>query len=157
MRKICLGMVGLTLCTLSVMAQSRKVTGRVVSKEDGEPIIGASIIAKGTSIGTVTDFDGNFTLEVAEGATLEISYLGYATQTITAGVNMNVLLAEDSELLEEVVVAVLRCEHGIFWRQFLACLEISVNLVVQAAFEFCAHACQFLGVERDVLEACGVG
>ena len=45
MRKICLGMVGLTLCTLSVMAQSRKVTGRVVSKEDGEPIIGASIIA----------------------------------------------------------------------------------------------------------------
>lgn len=79
-------------------------TGVVIEKSTGEPIIGASVLEQGTTNGTITDFDGNFTLEVAEGATLEISYLGYATQTITAGVNMNVLLAEDSELLEEVVV-----------------------------------------------------
>ena len=79
-------------------------TGVVTEKSTGEPIIGASVLEKGTTNGTITDFDGNFMLEVAEGATLEISYVGYATQTITAGVNMNVLLAEDSELLEEVVV-----------------------------------------------------
>ena len=79
-------------------------TGVVIEKSTGEPIIGASVLEKGTTNGTITDFDGNFMLEVAEGATLEISYVGYATQTITAGVNMNVQLAEDSELLEEVVV-----------------------------------------------------
>ena len=105
MRKICLGMVGLTLCTLSVMAQSRKVTGRVVSKEDGEPIIGASIIAKGTSIGTVTDFDGNFTLDVPnEAGTLVISYIGMATQNVKVQPLMNISMESDTQDLDEVVV-----------------------------------------------------
>lgn len=80
------------------------VTGVVTEKATGEPIIGASVLEKGTTNGTITDFDGNFTLEVAEGATLEISYVGYASQTLPASANMTILLAEDSEILEEVVV-----------------------------------------------------
>ena len=90
------------LFALPLMA--RPVSGVVIDKATGEPIIGASVLEKGTTNGTITDFDGNFTLEVAEGATLEISYVGYATQAIAAGENLNVLLAEDSELLEEVIV-----------------------------------------------------
>ena len=80
------------------------VTGVVTEKATGEPIIGASILERGTTNGTITDFDGNFTLEVAEGATLEISYVGYASQTVLASANMTILLSEDSEILEEVVV-----------------------------------------------------
>ena len=103
MRKICLGMVGLTLCTLSVMAQSRKVTGRVVSKEDGEPIIGASIIAKGTSIGTVTDFDGNFTLDVPnEAGTLVISYIGMATQNVKVQPLLNISMEPNTKSKDSV-------------------------------------------------------
>jgi len=86
----------------SVSAQS--ATGVVVDMNTGEPIIGASVLEKGTTNGTITDFDGNFTLDVAEGATIEISYVGYASQSVAAAANLRIQLAEDSELLEEVVV-----------------------------------------------------
>ena len=79
-------------------------TGVVIDGASNEPIIGASVLEKGTTNGTITDYDGNFTLEVSEGATLEISYVGYATQSLPAKENMKVFLSEDSELLEEVVV-----------------------------------------------------
>ena len=90
----------LLACTLSISAQ----VGGVIVDETGEPIIGASILEKGTTNGTITDFDGNFTLDVAEGATLEISYVGYATQSLKAAAGMHVVLKEDTEVLEEVVV-----------------------------------------------------
>ena len=80
-----------------------QVTGVIVD-ETGEPIIGASILEKGTTNGTITDFDGNFVLNVAEGAMLEISYVGYASQTLPAAATMNVVLKEDTEVLDEVVV-----------------------------------------------------
>ena len=102
MRKTIFTWLLMLLFALPLMA--RPVSGVVIDKATGEPIIGASVLEKGTTNGTITDFDGNFTLEVAEGATLEISYVGYATQSIAAGENLNVLLAEDSELLEEVIV-----------------------------------------------------
>ncbi len=92
------------LMMCAVVSLARPISGVVIDKSTGEPIIGASILEKGTTNGTITDFDGNFTLEVADGATLVISYVGYATQTLAATANMNVLLSEDSELLEEVVV-----------------------------------------------------
>ena len=80
------------------------VSGVVLEKATGEPVIGASVLEEGTTNGTITDFDGNFTLQVAEGATLVISYVGYQSQTLPASANMTVLLSEDSELLDEVVV-----------------------------------------------------
>lgn len=83
----------------------KKVTG-TVKDANGEPIIGATVVEKGTTNGTVTDFDGNFVLEATEGTSLEISYIGYKTQHLTAdsGKTLAVILNEDTEVLDEVVV-----------------------------------------------------
>ena len=80
------------------------VNGTVTDAATGEPIIGASILEIGTTNGTITDFDGNFVLNVKPGAQLSISYMGYKTQELAAAQNMNVRMGEDSELLDEVVV-----------------------------------------------------
>ena len=84
--------------------QSKTVTGTV--RDAGGPVIGATIMEKGTSNGTVTDLDGNFSLNVQPGATLVISYVGYKTQEIVVGSqsNINIDLTEDADVLEEVVV-----------------------------------------------------
>ena len=79
-------------------------TGVVVDAATGEPIIGASVLEEGTSNGTITDFDGNFSLSVGKDAMVVISYVGYKTQQLFPNANMKVSLAEDSEVLEEVVV-----------------------------------------------------
>ncbi|MGL4806984.1 MAG: carboxypeptidase-like regulatory domain-containing protein, partial [Bacteroidales bacterium] len=85
--------------------ESHSVSG-VVTDEKGEPIIGATIVVKGQATGTVTDFDGNFTLEVPKNATLTISYMGYTPQDISVKdqKNLKIILKEDSKALEEVVV-----------------------------------------------------
>ena len=82
-----------------------KITG-VVKDANGEPIIGANITVKGQSIGTITDIDGQFTLDAPEDATLQISYIGYTAQDINIGKkkNFNVILKEDTKVLDEVVV-----------------------------------------------------
>ena len=80
------------------------VRGTVIDAANDEPIIGASILEIGTTNGTITDFDGNFELQVRSGAKLSISYMGYKTQELDAAPVMNVRMGEDSELLEEVVV-----------------------------------------------------
>ena len=84
--------------------QSKTVTGTV--SDAGGPVIGATIMEKGTSNGTVTDLDGNFSLNVQPGATLVISYVGYKTQEIAVGSQsvINIDLTEDADVLEEVVV-----------------------------------------------------
>ena len=71
-----------------------------------EPVIGASVLEKGTSNGTITNLDGEYSLKVSPGATLVFSYIGYKTQEIrvSANTNINVTLAEDAEQLQEVVV-----------------------------------------------------
>ena len=117
-------MMALLLCTgfivtqpISVMAeeimifaqtaqqQKQSVSG-VIKDATGEPVIGASVLEKGTTNGTITDFDGRFTLNVIPGTTLIISYIGYKTveMKIVAGQPINLTLTEDSEMLEEVVV-----------------------------------------------------
>ena len=93
------------LCTSGAWAQ-KQVSGTVVDAA-GEAVIGASVMVKGTSTGTITDFDGKFTLQnVSEKASLVISYVGYRNQTIAvAGKSqLNVTLEEDRQLLDEVVV-----------------------------------------------------
>ena len=99
-KSIPITLILLFACVFPFWAQ---VSG-VILDENGEPVIGASILEKGTTNGTITDFDGNFMLDVAEGATLEISYVGYATQSLPAAANMRIVLKEDTEVLEEVVV-----------------------------------------------------
>ena len=92
-----------SLVSTMTFAQT-SITGTVLDAANAEPIIGANIIEKGTTNGTITDFDGNFFLNVAEGAILEISYMGYKTVELPATNGMQVQLGEDTELLEEVVV-----------------------------------------------------
>lgn len=75
-----------------------------VTDNTGEPIIGASILEKGTTNGTVTDLDGNFALSTKSGATLVFSYVGYVTQELKAAANMKVVLKEDSQALDELIV-----------------------------------------------------
>lgn len=95
-------MIGIGL----VNAQVQKVTGTVISEEDGLPVVGASVLVKGTSVGSVTDIDGNFTISnVPSTATvLVISYIGLQTQEIPVQPVVNVTLKADTETLDEVVV-----------------------------------------------------
>lgn len=82
-------------------------TGQVVDAK-GEPLIGVSILEVGTTNGTITDIDGNFTLSVNKGATLEISYIGYKTQTLPVRAKLGqIVMKEDTEVLDEVVVTAL--------------------------------------------------
>ena len=84
--------------------QVSTVRGTVVD-QSGSPLIGVSILVKGTTTGTVTDFDGNFVLDVAKGKTLEISYVGYLTQSVVvSGSSIHVVMKEDALNLEELVV-----------------------------------------------------
>ena len=79
--------------------------GKPKLDENGEPVIGASVVVKGTTIGTVTDFDGNFTLDVpSNGKQLEISYVGMKTKQVSVASNINAVLESDSQALDEVVV-----------------------------------------------------
>ena len=84
---------------------AKKVTGIIVD-ESGEPVIGANVVVAGTTQGTITDFDGNFSLEVSENSTLEISYIGFLTQKISVKgkKDLRIVLKEDSQKLDEVVV-----------------------------------------------------
>lgn len=89
---------------LMMQAQNLQVSGTVVSKSDGLPVIGATVLELGTTNGTITDFDGKFSLSVKKGAEVVISYVGFKSQTLKANGVLNVVLEEDSEMLEEVVV-----------------------------------------------------
>ena len=89
-------------------AQTTKVTGTVISADDNEPIIGASIVVKGTMVGTVTDFDGAFSLDVPSSAkTLVISYVGMKSQEVSVKPVINILLNSDTQNIEEVVVTAM--------------------------------------------------
>ena len=88
----------------TAVQQTKKITG-TVSDAMG-PVIGASVVIKGTSNGVATDFDGNFTLNASQGQTLVISYIGYLTNEIKIGAqeHYNITLEEDKKVLDEVVV-----------------------------------------------------
>ena len=88
------------LFSVSANAQNKVVTGTVYD-ETGEPVIGATVQVKGTKFGTVTDFNGNYKLEVPEKAKVTVSYIGYVAVETTGG---SVKLQEDRTSLEEVVV-----------------------------------------------------
>lgn len=100
MKKIFLALVGVFLSSL-LWAD---ITG-VVRDEQGEPLIGVSVLIEGTTQGTITDFDGNFTLNAQDGQTLEVSYMGYRTEHVrVSGSSLAVVLREDTKTLDEVVV-----------------------------------------------------
>ena len=92
-----------------VTAQTQKVTGVVISEEDGQPVVGASVLVKGTTLGTITDVDGNFNLSnvPSSAKTLQISYIGMQTQEVVIKPNLRVVLKADAQKLDEVVVTAM--------------------------------------------------
>lgn len=90
---------------ISIWAQIKQVKG-IVKDQTGEAVIGASVLIKGTTNGTITDFDGNFTLiDVPENSLIEVSFVGYLTQEVKASSSMlNIILKEDNKTLDEVIV-----------------------------------------------------
>ena len=85
--------------------QAKKITGKVVDNA-GEPVVGANVVVKGTSNGTITDVNGNFTLSVPPKSSLNVSFIGYKTKTVTIG-NQNqltIVLEEDANMLGEVEI-----------------------------------------------------
>ena len=95
----------LFLVTLSLCLYAQKQVNGVVVDSNGDPVIGASIQAKGTTQGTISDYDGKFEMEVPESVkTLVVSFVGMATQEVEAGRNIRVTLVENSEVIQEVVV-----------------------------------------------------
>ncbi len=91
-----------------VLSQNRIVTGTVVSAEDNEPVIGATVVVDGTTVGTVTDIYGAFSLNVpANGTTMTVSYVGMQSQTLAIRDGLRIVLESDSRILEEVVVTAL--------------------------------------------------
>ena len=150
-------MMALLLCTgfivtqpISVMAeeimifaqttqqQKQSVSG-VIKDATGEPVIGASVLEKGTTNGTITDFDGRFTLNVIPGTTLIISYIGYKTVEMktVAGQPINLTLTEDSEMLEEVVVV----GYGTMRKKDLtgSVVQINPSKIADQKSDFCSR------------------
>ena len=94
--------VGLLL-TASAFAQQITVKGHV-KDATGEPVIGATVKVAGTQTGTVSDFDGNFTIKANAGATLNVTYVGYQSASVKAAPSVEVTLQDDAKVLENVVV-----------------------------------------------------
>jgi hypothetical protein len=118
MRNLLLTMM-IALFSVSVsMGQGRVVTGTVTEADTGEPIPGANVIVKGTSSGSVTDLDGNFTVNVSsDDAVLLFSFVGFVSQEIPVGnqSTIDVALASDVTALSEVVVRTPNCYRWLYW------------------------------------------
>lgn len=107
MKKL-LSIIVCSLVSITVMAQTITVKGNVTSEDDGEPIIGASILVQGTNKGTITDLDGDFTIpNVEQNAVLVISYVGMQTKTVKAAPKVNIKLSMNSQALDEVMVTAM--------------------------------------------------
>lgn len=90
--------------SLGMALAQNKVSGTVVSADDGEPIVGASVLIQGTKTGTVTNIDGEFSLNVPEGKKIVVTYIGMKSQVVAAKANMKISLHPDDKTLGEVVV-----------------------------------------------------
>ena len=91
------------------MAQISKVTGVITSADDGQPVIGASVLIKDTGIGTVTDIDGKFVLSniPSNAKKIQISYVGMKPQEVSIKSNLIIVLESDSEMIDEVIIKVI--------------------------------------------------
>src|SRR5574344_1627644 len=94
------------LCVGIATAQVSNISGVVISAEDNQPVVGASVLVKGTTVGTITDLDGKYTINKvpANAKTLVISYVGMNTQELGIKSNLRVVLTSNAKVLDEVVV-----------------------------------------------------
>ena len=106
-KRLTMFLAAMLLCMGTALAQT-KVSGTVLSQDDGQPIIGAAVKVVGTCTGMLTDVNGRFNIALPAGKNqLEISYLGYLSQTVTAKNGMRVFLKSDAQALDEVVVTAM--------------------------------------------------
>ena len=122
--------VTMLFLSLSLMAQTKQISGTVVDAVG--PVVGASVIEKGTTNGTVTDLDGNWTLKVPQGAEVVVTSIGYKDVEIVVGSQnvYNVTLQEDRELLDEVVVV----GYGTMKKSDLSGSSVSMRSARSCAF-----------------------
>lgn len=107
MKKLRLFLAFLLVSVICTSVNAESVTGTVVQAADNEPVIGATVQVKGTARGTITDFDGKFTIEVNDNELLVVSFLGYIPQELKPINNMIIKMVEDSQTLDDVVVTAL--------------------------------------------------
>ncbi|MBF1586122.1 MAG: carboxypeptidase-like regulatory domain-containing protein, partial [Prevotella sp.] len=107
-KRLLMFLAGLFLSIGMAVAQTQ-VKGTVVSSEDGEPVVGASVMISGTKTGTITDAEGKFSLNATNGTKLVVSYLGMRVKTVTASTSddMKIKLDPDNKVLDEVVVTAM--------------------------------------------------
>lgn len=102
-KRLCLFLAVLFVSVGIAFAQTQ-VNGTVISSEDGEPVVGASVVVVGTKTGTVTDVDGKFSLNVPTGSKITVNYIGMQSQTVVAKANMKITMKAEAKALEEVIV-----------------------------------------------------
>lgn len=107
MKKLRLFLAFLLVSVICTSVNAKSITGTVVQATDNEPVIGATVQVKGTARGTITDFDGKFTIEVNDNELLVVSFLGYLPQELKPINNMIIKLQEDSKTLDDVVVTAM--------------------------------------------------
>ena len=134
-KRFTLFLFGLLLSLGTAFGQT-KINGTVVSQDDGEAVIGASVMVQGTTTGTVTDIDGHFTLDVPAGKKLVVSYIGMVTQTVAAKDGMKVVLSNDNHQLNEVVVtgmthATLRLSYSLTVEGCLTVNAVTLHTCVE--------------------------
>ena len=106
----------LTVMLINVMAAlgQTKISGTVVFQDDGEPVLGATVVVEGNKMGTITDMDGKFSLEVPAGKKIQVSYVGMETQVLTPKNGMKVALKGNTEIDEVVVVGMTKMDRRTF-------------------------------------------
>ena len=116
-RKITTILLAVLLFAVSqgALAQQRTITGRVINDQDGQGIPGASVVLKGTTIGTTTDSEGNFSINVWSGATIVVSYMGFKTveMEVENRTQFGIMLQAGTNVLDDVIVTARRSQRGI--------------------------------------------
>ena len=133
------------LCLFPMGALAQNVVKGTVNDEAGEPVIGATVKVQGTQQGSITDFDGKFSIEAGSNATLEISYVGYVTQKVkVAGKSdITVVLKEDAQMLNDIVVV----GYGTMKKSDITGSVVSVNtedMMKRAPVNIALRVCKVL-------------
>lgn len=102
--KVCAAVLSLFGMSVIPMGAQSVLSGTVVTASDGQPIVGAYVLVKGTTVGTTTEVDGTFRIEASSGTILEVSQMGYVTRQVKASAGIRIALDEDQLWLDDVVV-----------------------------------------------------
>ena len=140
--------------TSNEIQQARVIQGTVLEEGTNEPLIGVNVVVKGTTNGTITDIDGNFSLEVPDNAILVVSYIGYTDRTVEVGNSSKVMvsLSEDTQKLDEVVVVGYGTQKKVNLTGAISSLDAETLRVAMDALESLRTQGRKIGVISHVQE-----